>query len=66
MPNRQAGVRATETATFLFQRSFIADENDLNIQFHDSLEGALNGRGRSIVTAHGVKCNLHHGRVLIE
>ncbi len=61
MPNRQAGVRATETATFGGENGLVTDQHHFDITFLGGLQSPLNGRGRSIVTAHGVKCNLHNG-----
>jgi hypothetical protein len=60
MPNRQAGVRATETATFGGENGLVTDQQHFDITFLGGLESPLNGRGRPIVTAHGVKCNLHN------
>jgi hypothetical protein len=61
MPNRHAGVRATETATFGGENGLVTDQQHFDSTFLDGLESPLDGRSRSIVTAHGVKCNLHNG-----
>jgi hypothetical protein len=61
MPNREAGVRTTEAAAFGGESGFVTDEQHFDITFLGSLERPLNGRGRSMVTAHGIKRNLHTG-----
>ena len=59
MPNRQAAVRAAETATFGGENGLVTDEQHFDITFLGSLESPFNGRGRSMVTAHDIKRNLH-------
>jgi hypothetical protein len=66
MPNREAGIRATETTTFGGQNGLVTDQEHFDITFLGSLESSLNGRGRSMVTAHDIKRNLHRGYRLIE
>jgi hypothetical protein len=61
MPNRQARVRASQTATFGGENGFVTDQQHLDITFLGGLESPLNGRGWSMVTAHGIKRNLHSG-----
>jgi hypothetical protein len=59
MPNRQTRIRTAETATFGGEHSLVADEQHLDITFPYGLESPLNGRSRSMVTAHGIKRNFH-------
>jgi hypothetical protein len=66
MPNRQAGVRTAEAATFGGENGLVTNQQHLNITFLRSLESPLNGGSRSMVTAHDIKRNFHGSRVLIE
>src|SRR6478672_1453844 len=61
MPNRHAGVPAPETTTFGGENGLVTDQQHLNVTFLGSLERPFDGRGRSMVTAHGIKRNLHSG-----
>jgi hypothetical protein len=57
----EAGVTATETLALLFQRAFVPDENNLDVQLLDSLEGALKAGSGTVVASHRVERNLHSG-----
>jgi hypothetical protein len=54
MPDREAGVRTTETATFGGDDSLVTDQQHFDIAFLGGLESSLNGRSRSMVTAHDI------------
>jgi hypothetical protein len=64
MPDQQAAVGAAEPMTFLGQDLFVADEDHFNVELLRSLKGALDARGRTMVSAHGVEGNLHSRDVL--
>jgi hypothetical protein len=50
--------------TFLGQDLFVADEDHFNVELLRSLKGALDARGRTMVSSHGVEGNLHSRDVL--
>ncbi len=57
----QAGIRAAKTGAFLLQQSLVADENDLDIRFSDSLKRSLDAGNGTMVSSHRIKRNLHTG-----
>jgi hypothetical protein len=50
---------AGEAGTFLLERRFIADEDNLDVELFHSLNGALDARGGAMVAPHRIKRNLH-------
>jgi len=57
MPDGETRIEATETFTFLLEKCFVADEDDVDIDLFESLEGTLNTRGRPMVPPDGIKRN---------
>jgi hypothetical protein len=62
--DRQAAVGAAETVTFIRKKLFVADEDDLNIEFLCRLKGALDAGGWTMVSTHGVESNFHSSDIL--
>jgi hypothetical protein len=65
MPNRQARVRAAETATFGGDNGLVANQQHFHITFLSGLVSPFNGWSRPMVTTHDVERDLHSSYVLI-
>lgn len=57
--DRHARISATQAIAFLFEQGFVADQDDLHIQFRHRLPRTFDARDWTMVTPYRIERDLH-------